>query len=122
VYALTASEAARVALWFASPLFIIFIALFPSVPAINSLWILLSVVFLYVFIPLYAICWSGLAHVQKQSGFITGVVLSSLYLVACLLAPFFLKNFVGFVVSGLCQILLFIVLYGISHHGIERGA
>jgi hypothetical protein len=24
-------------------------------------------------------------------------------------------------VSGLCQILLFIVLYGISHHGIERG-
>ena len=121
VYALTASEAARVALWFASPLFIIFIALFPSVPAINSLWILLSVVFLYVFIPLYAICWSGLAHTQKQSGFITGVVLSSLYLVACLLAPFFLKNFVGFVVSGLCQILLFIVLYGISHHGIERG-
>jgi hypothetical protein len=121
VYALTASEAARVALWIASPLFILFIALFPSIPAINSLWILLSVVFLYVFIPLYAMCWSGLAHIQKQGGFITGIVLSLLYLVACLLVPFFLNNFIGFVVSGSCQILLFILLYGIAHHGIELG-
>jgi hypothetical protein len=121
VYALTASEAARVVLWFASPLFIIFIALFPSVPAINSLWILLGVVFLYIFIPLYAVCWSGLAHIQKQGNFITGVILSSLYLVACLLVPFLLNNFIGFIVSGSCQILLFILLYGISHHGIEQG-
>jgi hypothetical protein len=121
VYALTASEAARFSLFIASPIFLVFIAFYPSTALLNTPWILLSVLLFYVLIPLYAVCWSGLASLQKRGAHIMTLIACGLYLLGCLGLPLLLRNAIGFVVSGACQLLLLLILHGLSHHGIDQG-
>jgi hypothetical protein len=119
-FVLNEIQTAKIFLTFGTPVLLLVIVLYPSVPVLHNGWFLVNAIALYLLCPLIGGCLHGFSQV-KTKGTVIGVrLVSCMVMGACFFLPLLMDNAIGFFAGLLSTVSLLIILFLLSQHGREK--